>query len=280
MYRNYLKIGFRNLLRNKGYSFINIGGLSVGMAVAMLIGLWINDELLYDQYHDNYHRIAQVMQHQSYNKDIGTHQVIPFPLGNELSSKYGSDFKYVVMATWLGDHILSFEEKSQIKKGKYMDVDAPRMLSLKMLKGNLEGLNEPGSILLSESTAGTFFGEEDPIGKLMMIDNELSVAVTGIYEDLPFNSRFRELLFIAPWELYVSSYDWVKRARDNPNWDDNSYLLFTQIADHADMLQVSEKIKKVKYNNLNDSQKSRNSKIFLHPMADWHLKSNKSFFME
>ena len=63
MYRNYLKIGFRNLLRNKGYSFINIGGLSVGMAVAMLIGLWINDELLYDQYHDNYHRIAQVMQH-------------------------------------------------------------------------------------------------------------------------------------------------------------------------------------------------------------------------
>jgi len=274
MYRNYLKIGFRNLLRNKGYSFINIGGLSVGMAVAMLIGLWINDELLYDQYHDNYHRIAQVMQHQSYNKDIGTHQVIPFPLGNELSSKYGSDFKYVVMATWLGDHILSFEEKSLIKKGKYMDVDAPRMLSLKMLKGNLEGLNEPGSILLSESTAGTFFGEEDPIGKLMMIDNELSVAVSGIYEDLPFNSRFRELLFIAPWELYVSSYDWVKRDRDNPNWDDNSYLLYTQIADHADMLQVSEKIKKVKYNNLNDSQKSRNSKIFLHPMADWHLKSN------
>src|SRR5271154_2566008 len=72
MIRNYLKIAWRNLVKNKVYSFINIGGLAVGMAVAVLIGLWIYDELTYDRYHSHYHRIAQVMQHQTWNGEIGT----------------------------------------------------------------------------------------------------------------------------------------------------------------------------------------------------------------
>lgn len=89
MLRNYLKIAGRNIFRNKVYSFINIGGLAVGMAVAMLIGLWVWDELSFDQSFANYDRIAQVMQHQTYNKEIATQVPIPLPLGAELRRSYG-----------------------------------------------------------------------------------------------------------------------------------------------------------------------------------------------
>ena len=100
MIKNYFKIAWRNLVRSKGYSAINIGGLAVGMAVAILIGLWIYDELTYDKFHKNYDRIAQVMQHQTFNGDRSTGQAIPMPLVTEMKNKYGSNFKHLVMASW------------------------------------------------------------------------------------------------------------------------------------------------------------------------------------
>src|SRR4249919_1323139 len=100
MFKNYLKIAWRNLGKNKVSSFINIGGLAVGMAVAMLIGLWIYDELSFDKYHKNYNHIAQVMQHQTFNGKVYSDQSIPFPLAGELRNNYGSNFKYLAMASW------------------------------------------------------------------------------------------------------------------------------------------------------------------------------------
>ena len=274
MFKHNLKIGYRNLLRKKVYSLINIGGLTAGMVVAMLIGLWLHDELTFNQNHKNYHDIAQVMQHQTINGHVFTQGAIPLPLGPELKDKYGSDFKYVVMSSWHGDHILSNKEIKLSKKGGFMEKDAPYLLSLKMLKGTMNGLTEPGSILLSSSTARALFGEADPMDKLIKIDNDLNVVVTGIYEDLPHNSQFRKLTFIAPWEIYISSDDWLKDARDNPNWGNNSFQLFAQIGDHADMQLVNDKIKKVKYDNQDESDHVFNAEIFLHPMKDWHLRSN------
>ena len=274
MLRNYLKIALRNLAKNKVYSFINIGGLALGMAVAMLIGLWIYDELSFDTYHQNHDRIAQVMQHQTFNGRKGTESSIPMPLVTELRNKYGSDFKYLAMATWEGDRILAFGDKKITKSGNYMDVEIPKMLSLKMLKGTYDGLNELNSVLLSASTAQALFGDTEPMGKLIKIDNKLDVKVTGIYEDFPFNTRFRELNFIAPWKLYVSSQKWVQQALDENQWGNNSFQLFAQIADHADMDKVSTKIKNVKWDKVDAEEKKFKAEIFLHPMRDWHLRSN------
>lgn len=274
MIRNYLKIALRNLAKHKVYSFINIGGLAVGMAVAMLIGLWIYDELSYDRYHQHYDRLAQVMQHQTFNGYKGTEHSIPMPLVNELRTKYGSDFKHLAMATWEGDRILTYGETKITRSGNYMDVDIPKMLSLKMRKGTYAGLNELNSVLLSESTAKALFGNVDPMGKFIKIDNKLDVKVTGVYEDLPFNTRFRELNFIAPWKLYVSSQKWVQRALEENQWGNNSFQLFAQIADHADMEKLSRKIKNVKWDKVDAEEKKFKAEIFLHPMSDWHLQSN------
>ncbi|WP_028664149.1 ABC transporter permease [Runella zeae] len=274
MLRNYFKIAFRNLVKNTGYSVINIGGLAVGMAVAMMIGLWIYDELSYDKYHQHYDKLAQVMQHQTFNGRKGTERSIPMPLEAELRAKYGSDFKHLAMATWGGDRILTYGETKITRSGNYMDVDMPRMLSLKMLKGNYDGLKELNSVLLSESTAQSLFGSENPMGKVMRIDNKLDVKVTGVYEDLPFNTSANDLKFIAPWKLYVSSQKWVQRALEDGQWDNNSFQLFAQIADHADMDKLSAKIKNTKLDKVSAEEKKFKAEIFLHPMSDWHLRSN------
>ncbi|HKZ36385.1 MAG TPA: permease prefix domain 2-containing transporter, partial [Chryseolinea sp.] len=110
MYRSYFKIGLRNLIKNKGYSVINIGGLAVGMAVAMLIGLWIYDELEFNKYHKNYNSIARVMRNITVNGEILSRVYMPNNLGDELKNKYGSNFKHVVMAYPVENHFLSTGE--------------------------------------------------------------------------------------------------------------------------------------------------------------------------
>ena len=274
MFKNYFKIGYRNLLRNKGYSAINISGLTVGMAITMFIGLWIETELSFNEMHDHYDRIAQVYQHQTFNGEKRTNMAMPFPIGEALSTQYGNDFEYVVMADWTYDHILANEKTRLIQTGNFMDVEAPHLLSLDMIKGSRDGLQDPHSILLSKSIAQSLFGEEDPMGQRMEIDNELTVTVTGVYEDLPANSSFHDLQFIAPWELYVSAYDWVRSAKERQAWDENSFQLFVQLQETASMERTSQKIIDIKYNALNDSEKASEPEIFLHPMRDWHLRSN------
>ncbi len=274
MAANYLKIAFRNLLKNKVYSFINIGGLAVGMAVAMLIGLWIYDELSFNKYHKNYDKIAQVMQHQTFNGHVGSEQSLPVIMGDELRKTYGSNFKYVVMSSWRNDHILSFGDKKMSNEGQCMEPDAARLLGLNMLSGDYNGLKEPNSILLSKSIAKAIFGGNNAYGKLLKIDNNQTLKVTGVYDDLPYNTDLRKLSYILTWEYYKNSEKWVKRAYDNKEWGNNSFQCYAQVADNADLEKVSAKIKLSKYNLVDSDEKQFKSEIFLHSMADWHLQNN------
>jgi len=272
MIKNYFKIAWRNLFKSKVSSFINIGGLALGMAVAMLIGFWIYDELSFDHYHTNYKKIARVMQHQTGNGQVYTQRAMPFPLGEELRVKHGSDFKYIVRSSWQGGHILSIGDKRVSQNGMYMDVDAAKVLTLKMLKGSNDGLKDMNSVLLSESAAKAIFGDAEPINQLIKIDNKQEVKVTGVYEDLPFNTQFRDLHFIAPWDLYVASEPWIKNSMTE--WGNNSFQIFAQINDNVDFATVNKRIINTKLDRVPPEDKKYNSQIFLHPMEDWHLRSN------
>jgi ABC-type antimicrobial peptide transport system permease subunit len=271
MLRNYFKIAFRNLLKHKGYSFINIFGLATGMAVTMLIGLWIYDELSYNKSFPNYERIAQVMQHQTFDGEINTQTANPYLMGDEIRDKYGSDFKYIVMASWMGDHLLTFEEKKLSKVGNFFEPAITEMLSLKMLKGTRSGLKEMNSILLSETVAKTYFGEADPVGKIMKVDNKMNVKVTGVYADLPYNSDFKDLSFILPWELYLDSNPWIKE-NTNP-WRSNFTQTYAQLGDNVNMHQVSAKIRNVKFNKIRPEERAFKPVVFLHPLSKSHLYS-------
>ncbi|CAN5404234.1 hypothetical protein BH10BAC2_BH10BAC2_50270 [soil metagenome] len=153
MLQNYFKIAWRNLRKSKAYSAINILGLSIGMAVAILIGLWIWDELTFNHYHTNHAQLAQVMTTQTFNGETGTGEAVAMPLGNELRTKYGSDFKAVSMASWNFGHILAVGDKKINAEGMWAEAALPAMLSLKMIKGNQASLKDPSSVLLSASVA-------------------------------------------------------------------------------------------------------------------------------
>ncbi len=272
MLRNFFRVAWRNLIKDSASSFINIGGLAVGITVAMLIGLWIYDELSYNNEFKNYDRIAQVMQQATVNGNIYSDVSMPFPMGQELQRNFSGDFKYVVMASWEGDHILSTGDKNISQRGIYMDKEAPEMLSLNMLYGTRQGLNDPHSILLSASATKAIYGSENPLNKLLRIDQKLDVKVSGVFEDLPFNSEFHTLAFIAPWDLYITSETWIKA--NATAWDNNSFQIFTQIQDNSDFKAVDNRIANAKLNHVDAADKKYKFKIFLHPMADWHLRSH------
>jgi ABC-type antimicrobial peptide transport system permease subunit len=272
MYTSYFKVAWRNLWKNKTYSFINIGGLAVGMGVAILIGLWVYDELQYNKYHANYDRIAQVMQHQTFNGEIGTQQANPAVMAGEIRSVYGSDFKYVLQASWNFDHTLTLDDKMLLIPGSYFEPEVPHMLTLEMIHGTRDGLKDMNSIMLSESVAKTYFDNADPIGKTLRVDNDVDVTVTGVYKDIPYNSSFYELKFILPWSLYLSQNDWVRNMK-NP-WGSNFSRTFAMISDHANLEQLSEKIHDVKLNKVGDEEKRYNPIVFLHPMHNWRLYSD------
>ena len=119
MLYNYIKIAVRQLHRKKGYAVINLGGLSLGMAVVMFVGLWMHDELSFNQCHENYGSLVQVMQHRTLNDVRTTGMGIPRPLEFTLRDAYGSDFKYLSMCTWTGDNILTAGNRSISKSGNY-----------------------------------------------------------------------------------------------------------------------------------------------------------------
>jgi putative ABC transport system permease protein len=120
MLKSYFKIAFCSLGKNKMHSFLNITGLSVGMAVTLLIGLWISDELSFDKYHRNYDSIAQVMQNQTFSGEVSTQPTVPMPMGNELRTVYGNEFKKVVMSSGMGKHLLASENNHFVKTGRRM----------------------------------------------------------------------------------------------------------------------------------------------------------------
>jgi putative ABC transport system permease protein len=272
MIKSYFKIALRNLLKNKGYTFINVAGLATGMAVALLIGLWVWDEVTYNKYHKNYERLAQVWQHNESNGVKSSQTANPYLMAEEIRNNFGSDFKYVLQSTWNFGRVLTVGEKKFSKSGMYWEPQVIDMLSIKLLRGTPDlVLKDPYSIILSESVAKAYFDDADPMGQTIRVNNKTDVKVTGVYEDIPSSSRFSDMSFIMPWELYLIESQWIKNM-DDP-WGSNFTQTWAQIADHADMEQVSAKIKDVKLKKVSEHDSKYKPEVFLHPMTKWRLYS-------
>ena len=258
------------MVKNRASSFINIGGLAVGMAVAMLIGLWIWDELSFDKYHQNYDRLAMVMQSETASGSISTQSAIPLPLDAELRKSYGSDFKHIAICSWTEQHVLNVGDKNVSYRGNFMGAEAPEMFTLKMLAGSRQGLTDRSSILISQSVAKALFGGSDAINKIIKLDNKDAFKVSGVYEDLPANTTLHDLAFIGPWDYYINTPD---NRRSPTDWGDNSLFMYVQVADNADMANVSARIHNTKYDNMDPADRKYKPVMFLQPMSKWHLYS-------
>jgi len=271
MLKNYFKIAWRNLLKNKVYSFINIFGLAIGMAVTVMISLWIIDELSFNNYFENHDRIAQVYQNQTANGDVDTGRAIPRPLENLLREEYGSNFKHLSMSSWTNSLYLKFGDVNLSRSGNFMQEPILDILKLNILKGEQNSLVEKNSIMLSKSTAEALFGNVDPIGIIIKVNSAYDMMVTSIYEDVPVNTNFENLEFIMPWKHYITTQEWITNAADS--WGNNSFQMFVQIADNTTMQSVTNAILDSK-KKANADTAEFNPQIFLFQMNDWHLRSN------
>ncbi len=271
MLKNYFKIAIRNLFKNKVYSIINISGLAVGMAATILIGLWVTDELSQNTHFENKDSIAQIYMHQTVNGQTHTQIPLPRPLEFALREKYNDNFKHIIMSSWNQPRYLEHNDKNINFLGNFMQEGVTDMLNLDILKGVKDGLKEKNSIMISESTAKALFGENDPVGKIIRENNNTDLKVTAVYKDIPEGNAFSDLEYIIPWKHYITSQQWI--IDSETNWGNNSFQLFVELSDNVTMEDVSERIAKVSQVE-NPDLAEYNPILFLHPMKDWHLRSD------
>lgn len=274
MYKSYLKIGWRNLLRQKGYSVINITGLAIGLVAAILNGLWIWHELSYNTYFDHYARVAQVVE-TGIDEERGgrwTGNVMTYPLGVELTTTYGQYFKRVARTSWGVDNILAAGETKLSAKGFYVDPSFPEMFSFKMIAGNRATLAHPQSVLISASLATALFADEDPINQVITISNKTDVKVGGVFEDFPDNTKLTETQFFAPWEMFLADNPWIgERALTDLR---NHFIqIYAELPDGASFDATTASIRSALQFAPEDAGRARKTdqRLELYPMSRWHL---------
>lgn len=269
MLQNYIKTAWRNLKKGKLFSFINISGLSIGMAVTMIIGIWVWDELSFDKSFQNYDRIGQAWQFVTFDVEKASYNSMPIPLAEELRSNY-PDIEKSSVASYNRSVILGTSDKKLLKDGMFAEPSFPEMLTLKMIAGSRDGIKDMNSILVSESIAKDLFGNEDPINKIIRIDNKASVQVAGVYEDFKDNTSFNNVSFLGSWQLFATMDGNAKRSLTE--WDDNSFQIFVQLREGASFSKVSAAIKDIRMKRADPP--GYKPEFFIHPMSKWHLHSD------
>ncbi len=263
----HLKIGFRNIAKHKGFLALNAGGLIIGLTAVLLISLWVNHELSYNKPFPKYNNIAAVMQNVTFGNEIRSYTGQPMQLAPVLREEYGNHFKYVATSARNRQYTITYNEEIIMLRGRFAEPDLAHILDLKMMAGSRDALTDISSVLLSESAAKNIFGIEDPMNKTLKLSSSMEVKVAGIYEDLPENSNFKDVQFIAPWELLKKTQNYESRL----GWGNFWFNVYVQLNDEDALADVSTLIKDVRRNNYSESQ--YDAEVFLFPMSKWHLYS-------
>ncbi len=277
MIKNYFKTAWRILIKNKGYSAINIGGLTIGIAVAILIGLWVWDEISYNQSFENYHHIAQVtrLYTQPLTQQTNNTAYLPQPMANVLRNKYGHLFKHVVKTQSERDFDLKIGNNTFTKKGEFIENGVIDMFSLKMLRGSKESMNDRQSIIISESTAKALFGNDNPINQQIKLNNYYNTKVTGVYEDPAQNSFLGDIQFFANYDNLIANNPDIRAHEDD--WGHTSHFIYIQTADHVSLDQADAAIRKLYFKDAPpdfiEGSRKLNQILWLYPMEKWYLYS-------
>lgn len=265
MIKNYFKIAWRNLFRNKGFSATNLLGLTIGITCTILISLWVKDELTYDKFHSNYNSIYRLYANRDFNNQVFTDENMVLPLASTIE-KAIPQIKYAVVTTHKQPHILAYGEKKIKKEGNTVGDHFFKMFSWKFIKGDAAtALPDANSIVLTQSTAKAFFGNDDPINKVIKVDNEYDAKVTAIVADVPGNSTL-QFDFVNAFN-YDNNY--LKRAMTN--WQNSSWDVYVQVNQQVDLKQVEKSINDIKYQH--DEGDKKISTYFAFPMNKWRLQS-------
>ena len=253
------------MFRNKGFSTTNLLGLTIGITCTILISLWVKDELTYDKFHSNYSGIYKIYANRDFNNQVFTDQNMVLPLASTIE-KAIPQIKQAVVTTHRQPHILSYGDKKIKKEGYTVGDHFFEMFSWKFIKGGATtALPDAYSIVLTQSTAKAFFGNDDPINKVIKVDNEYDAKVTAIVADVPGNSTL-QFDFV---NAFNYNNDYLKGALTN--WQNSSWNVFVQVNQQSDLKQVEKSINDIKYQH--DDGDKKISTYFAFPMNKWRLQS-------
>jgi len=266
MVKNFFIIAFRNLKRNRIFSVINILGLATGMASAILIFLWINDEMSFDRFHAKENRLFQVYREEVSNGRSVVMENSPKILASTLKSEFPEIDE---VARWQNTNfLLSVGDRHFNVPGNFTDSGFLNMFSFPVLEGNPnDRLNDPAGMVITESLAKKLFGRESAMGKQIRIDSVDLFVVKAVLKDLPDNTQFR-FEYLLPW-TYLKKIGWI----DNGSWENNTVRTFYTLKPGVSASSFDAKIKNLIVDHTKHEQTPSNDRLFGHPAAKWHLYS-------
>ncbi|MGC4035911.1 MAG: ABC transporter permease [Chitinophagaceae bacterium] len=261
MLKNFIIIAWRNLLRKKSFSFINITGLGIGMAAAILILLWIQHEVSYDNFHVKRDRIYQVWNRYTIEGRTDCWRNTPFPMAAAIAQDY-PEVEKTTRVIFLPPLKIDKNEKKFYGRGNVVDSTFFDIFTFPAVKGStVNALNDPSSIVLTDKLAKTIFGNEDPLGKVLKLDNTDNFKVAAVVKDPPTNSQF-QFEFLLPASYYHM------KGWDNDNWGDNSPPTYVLLKKDASFESIQSKIKHIRAKYDKEDPKME---AFLYPMSRWRL---------
>lgn len=261
MFRNYIKIAFRNLWKNRGFSFLNIFGLAIGIACAGLIFLWVEDEVNFNDYFANQEDIYKVKSYQTYDGVTYTFDATPGLLAEGIKNDIPG-IKKTARTSWDTKKSFSVDDKNLYATGNYVDPEFLSIFELNFLKGSANtAFNQLHSVILSEDLAIKTFGTIDNIlGKTLKVDNDQEYVVNGVIENLPSNVSFK-FEWLAPFEIFKGENDWLQY------WASNGIFTYVELDANANLANLNKQL----YDYIGTKQEGAVSKTSLYPMTRWGL---------
>lgn len=250
MLRNYLIIAFRNLLRNKLFSFLNIFGLALGLACSVLILLWVQNELTWDRFHPNIDQLYRVYINRPGDNGIYTQMDVQLPLWEELKTTPG--IKYVTPTDNNAENVtLAYGDVRIEKSFQWGGEDFLKMFPFRFIEGSVERLDDASSIVLTESTAQALFGEDKALGKVIRVDDKADLKVSAVIQDPPQNSTLQFECLI-PFNTVMAMSPQYKTALSN--WGNASYYMYIEVGRNTDVSQLQSRLRDVIKANKSDTE--------------------------
>lgn len=264
MIKNYFKVAWRNLTRNKTFSLINVLGLAIGMACTMLIALWVYNEKTWDRFNKNYDNIYHILSNRNFNGEISTGRDMMYPLASAVKERF-PEIEHAVTATFPGRTLLSSGDNRVNRQTMTVSPEFFDMFSFSIIKGNADALKDPDAIVLTQSTAKIVFGTDDVIGTQVRINNSRNAVVKAVINDVPATST---LQFDALIPFNPSSPE-IKEAETD--WINCSNQVFVQLKDGTDPGALEASIIDLIRNRTTGENPTTRGSVVLHPMGKWRL---------
>ncbi|SEL54156.1 ABC transporter permease [Parapedobacter koreensis] len=262
MIKNYFKIAWRNLWNNKGYSALNIGGLALGMAAAILILLWIQNEVSFDMFHSKKDRLYIAANQAVFNGELNTWFSTPKPLGPALQAEF-PEIVRISRYSSMGPVLMTVGDKKLKGNGIFVDSAFLQMFDFPLIQGNANNvLTNTTNVVITQSLAKRLFGNEDAIGKTIRLDTIDLATVSGVMADMPGNTRFRQAEFFMPW-AYME-----KLGMSDNFWGNNSVSTYIELTPGASIDDVNKKIRDI---TIRHSDGREDNEVFLYALPNWWL---------